>query len=404
MKKSKITVITIIFIMVMIYVLYSIYLLVTKKNDTYVIKEGTISLEETNVGYVIREEEVLQGENIENGIYSIATEGQKIAKEDIVFRYYSDNEGETNSKIKEIDFQIQEALKAEENVTSSVDIKAIESQIEEKITNINQLNNVQEIIEYKKSIDDLISKKIKYISNSTKNKEIKKLIEQRTILEDELKEGAEYITSNFGGIVSYRVDGLEDILTPDKFEELSDEFLESLDLKTGQIVATSTEQGKVINNFKAYIAIVMDSEQSKKAKVGDKANLGLPTSKEVTGKITYIKENAETRTIVFEIDKMPEELMNHRKISIDVTWWSISGLKVPNQALTEEDGLYYVTRNKSGYTSKILVNVVKQNEKFAIIKSYTSKELLELGFSQKEINNYKKINNYDEIVLNSTKK
>ena len=42
-------------------------------------------------------------------------------------------------------------------------------------------------------------------------------------------------------MVSYRVDGLEEILTPNSFDSLTQEYLESLDLKTGKIVATSEE-------------------------------------------------------------------------------------------------------------------------------------------------------------------
>ena len=97
---------------------------------------------------------------------------------------------------------------------------------------------------------------------------------------------------------------------------------------------------------------------------------------------------------------MTEELINHRKISIEIVWWNESGYKVPNQALIEENGLYYIMRNKSGIQSKLLVKIEKQNENFSIISSYTTKELQELGFNESEIRNYKKISNYDEIILN----
>ena len=78
-----------------------------------------------------------------------------------------------------------------------------------------------------------------------------------------------------------------------------------------------------------------------------------------------------------------------------------SGLKVPNQALIQEKGLYYVIRNKAGVQSKILVKVKKQTDKYSIIESYKNEELQELGYSAQDIRNYKKINNYDEIVINN---
>ena len=82
------------------------------------------------------------------------------------------------NKINDINYKIQDLLEKDKSVTSA-DIKAIEKQIEEKMQNINTLNNYQEISEYKKNIDTLISKKIGFIGDATENKDIKKLIKQR---------------------------------------------------------------------------------------------------------------------------------------------------------------------------------------------------------------------------------
>ena len=96
---------------------------------------------------------------------------------------------------------------------------------------------------------------------------------------------------------------------------------------------------------------------------------------------------------------MTEDLIKHRKVLVDVIWWNDSGLKVPNSTLTKEGNLYYVVRNKSGVQNKILVKIIKQTENYSIIDSYTEQELQELGFSQQDIKNYKKITNYDEIEI-----
>ena len=122
---------------------------------------------------------------------------------------------------------------------TSADIKSIENQIESEISNINKLSNYQEIYECKKNIDTLISKKINFIKDTTESEEIKKLIEKRNEYESQLKNASEYITAPISGIVSYRVDGLEEKLTTDKFSEITEQYLESLDLKTEQIIATS---------------------------------------------------------------------------------------------------------------------------------------------------------------------
>ena len=398
MKNKKRIMVIIFVIPVIAYISYAMYLLISHPTDTYIIKEGTLSQEETGIGYVIRNEVVRKGENEGNGIYAIALEGKKVACNDPIFRYYSDAEKEISEEIKNIDYKIQKLLEGEKNVTSA-DIKSIENQIENELSNINKLTNYQEIYECKKNIDTLISKKINFIKEITENAEIKQLIEQRNEYENQLKNASEYITAPISGVVSYRVDGLEEKLTTSNFDEITEEYLNDLDLKTEQVIATSNDSGKVIDNFKCYIAITMDSEQAMSAEVGDSVKLRVFDKKEIDSTIKQINEEYDKRTIIFETNQMTDDLISHRKIEVNVIWWSASGLKIPNQALIEENGLYYVMRNKAGTQSKILVKIKAQTDKSSIITTYSTEELQKIGYDEEDIKKYKKINNYDEIMI-----
>lgn len=387
-------------IVIAAYITYAIYLLIVHPTDTYVITQGTISQEDECVGYIIRDEQVKKSENYQNGIYAIASEGQKVAINEPIFRYYSDTEKQITAQINDINYKIQDLLEKDKNVTSA-DIKAIENQIEDKIENMNTLNNYQEISEYKKNIDTLISKKINFIGDVTENKEIKNLIKERKVLENQFKNGTEYQRAPKSGIVSYRVDGFEDKLSPANLNSINEQYLNSLDLKTGQIISASNDCGKVIDNFKCYIAITMNSKEAKEAKVNDKVQIRISNDDEEDAKIVQINEESGKRTIIFQIDNMSEDLINHRKIAVEVIWWDVSGLKVSNQALIKENDLYYVMRNKAGVQTKMLVKVKKQTDKYSIIESYKNEELQELGLSAQDIKNYKKISNYDEVMINN---
>ena len=50
--------------------------------------------------------------------------------------------------------------------------------------------------------------------------------------------------------------------------------------------------------------------------------------------------------------------------------------------------------------NKILVRIKRQGDKYSIIESYDTEELKDLGFSDTEIANYKKISIYDEVLIN----
>lgn len=400
-KQRKKVIISIIIILLICYLVYTIYLLVKQPTDIFTVEEGRVYLEETDIGYIIRDEQVVKGENYKNGMEQIKTEGEKAAKDESIFRYYSKNEDDLIKKIAELDEKIQEVMSAQKNLPTS-DVILIENQIDEKVEELNNLTDVTKMSECKKEINELVTKKANIIGEkSPSGSYLKQLEEQRTALENELNSGAEYITAPRSGIVSYKVDGLEETLTPQNFSTLSKEYLESLNLKTGKIIATSDESGKIINNFECYIATISTSEEAKKAQIGDKVQIRLSNNVEIDAKIEYLsQENEDEVLIVLEIDRQIEELTNYRKISFDLIWWSYSGLKVPNQAIIEQDGLHYVVRNRAGYLNKILVNVKKQNDKYSIVSNYTTDELRELGLTDSQIVNNKTLYVYDEIVLN----
>ena len=401
-KFNKKIIIYIAIFLVMIYVIYTIYLLIKQPTDIFTLEEGTLYSQETDIGYVIRDEVVVQGENYKNGMEKIKSEGEKVAVNEAVFRYYTKNEDSLKEKIAELDSKIQEAMVSETELPTS-DMKSLETQIDQKLLEISSVNDTTKLEEYKKEINELITKKANIAGElSPQGSYLKELIEERKNYENELNSGAEYVNSSKSGVVSYKVDGLEEVLKPTEecFSSLTKEYLENLDLKTGKIVPTSEESGKIIDNTYCYIATISHSEEAKNAQVGDRVRVRLPSGLEVSAEITYILQENDEKVLILKIEKGVEELISYRKISFDLIWWSETGLKVPNQAIVKENDLAYVVRNRAGYLNKLLVKVKREGEKYSIVEPYDTEELKELGFSNEEIISYKKISLYDEVIIN----
>ena len=392
-----------IFSFIVLYILLSIYLLVKTPNETVMVDEGTLTLEETSTGYIIREETVLKGENYKNGLTPIIAEGERVAKGQTVFRYSGMEEEETKEKIAEINTKIQEALANQTNILFNTDIKNLEKQIDEKSQNLKKITDVSAILEYKKEIEGIVDKKAKIAGSQSKSGAyIGQLTKEKESYEEKLNEDSEYITSPMSGIVSYRVDGLEEILNVMDFSTFTKDFLEKLELKTGKIISASSESGKVINNFKCYIATVLESNTAKNAEIDKKVKITLSSGNEISAQIKYIaKEENDKVLIVFELKNLPQELIEHRKISFNITWWSSSGFKVPNSSILEDENNYkYVVRRKAGEDKKILIKVLNKNDKYSIIESYKDEELNTLGI---DIDKNQKITKYDNILLYPSK-
>lgn len=391
-------------LIVVICLLYNVIALFINPSDTFMIDNGKVSSSEEAKGYIIRDEKLFQGENYKNGISQIKTEGQRVAKGDPIFRYYSNNENDLVKKIADLDSQIQEAMEEENNIYSS-DIVVLEKQIEENLMLLTKTNNLKDVSEYEKIINRALTKKAKLVGElSPSGSYIKKLVSQRTKYEKQLNSGSEYINATVSGTVSYKVDGLEETLTPNNLGDLNEEYLNNLHLKTGEMIATNEEKGKIVNNYYCYIVAVLNSEEAKAAQIDDKVEIILSTGDEVKANIEYIAEQENgKRLIVFKITKNVDKLIDYRKISFEIVWWSADGLKVPNSSILKEGDKNYIIRKRVGYSDKILVKVLKESKNYAIIENYTSLEYKELGYSVEEIRNMKTISLYDEILLKATK-
>lgn len=376
--------------------------LIKNTSEKTTVAEGSLSYEEAVEGYLIRDEVVLQGDNYKNGMVKMLSDGERAAMNQTVFRYYSNTEESILSEIAKLDVQINEAISSSEFTlgTTNTDISSLEREIEMVINDMHKINNLQKINEHKNKIETYISKKADITGKlSPEGSLVKTLTQERDQLEEKLQNSVEVITAPRSGLASYRVDGLEEKLVIGDFSYLTTDLLKSLELKVGAVVPLSNEKGKIVDNFKCYIATLVSSENAMSAKVGDKLSLRLSTSDEIDAEIIHIVEEGKERIIVFEIDEKVAELLEFRKISMDIVWWEYTGLKVSNSALIEENDKIYVERKKNGYIQKILVKVLRQNDTYSILENYEEEELKALGYSADEISDRDKIKIYDEVLL-----
>lgn len=388
----------------MIYCIVILVKLLANPTDTVIVEQGKIYKEENVEGYIIRDESIVENEETSSKIIHLKNECDKVSKGEAIYRYSVENEDELNENIKNLDDKIQEALKSEVTFFSS-DLKLLESQIELQLENIHENTNMKELEHYKKNISNLTTKKAKIAGElSPGNSYIQELIKQRNEIENQVNSGSKYVYANRSGIISYKVDGLENKLTVGDFSYIDKKFLESLNLKRSQIVATSNTGAKIIDNFKCYIAFTSKSEEAVNSNVGDSLKLRLPNTEEIKAKIVQKTNDSDKEvTLVVETDKSVEELVNYRKINIDVIWWSYSGIKIPNSSIQYDGNFAYVIRNKAGYEEKIIVKILKQNDNYSIVDNYSTAELQEAGYDMNTLGTKKSIGIYDEIYVKRKK-
>jgi len=80
------------------YCLYKVVALIQNPTNTFSVEQGKIYQEEAATGYIIREETVVKGNNYKNGMVQIKTEGERVAKNEAIFRYYSSRRRKLDKK------------------------------------------------------------------------------------------------------------------------------------------------------------------------------------------------------------------------------------------------------------------------------------------------------------------
>lgn len=216
-EKGKISfgklIVTIICILVIGIVIMNGIKMLKNISQICVVEEGSLKYEESVEGYILRDEKVLQGENYKNGMVQIVSEGMRVPKNGDVFRYYSNGEEELLRRIDTLDDEINAEIESSGLTIFSTDITNLEIQIEKIVDSMYKINDLEELKDKNAELSTYISKKTKITGNlSPADSHVKALIEQRNSLESQLSSSSEIIKSPTSGIVSYRVDGLEEVL------------------------------------------------------------------------------------------------------------------------------------------------------------------------------------------------
>ena len=405
-KSSKTSTIAVFIAIVLLGCLlfHSLFSLISKNESTYVVRYGNISKEESLSGLVIREESMVTVPDNQSAtsMQKIITEGKRIAEGENVYKFYTKDESDINKQISDLNTQIQNEIANSDEKLVSIDTKLYDEQITAILKKISGPNDIQTIEEYKKNLDELMSKKAQEMGKiSSKDSKLKNLVNQKNELQKQLDQASQYIKSSRSGIVSYRIDGLEEQITCKDLSIYNERYINSLNLTNGQIISSVENKGKIVNNFISYVAVTSKSEEAQHAKLKQKVYLELPNGKVINARVVQINSNSEkSKTIILKINQGIEDLLIYRKVNFNVIWWNDSGFKIPNSSIIEVNGLNYVIKTRNGYTNSVLVKLNNQSDYYSIVSNYSTSEIKELKGVMQGANTTLTL--YDELLTKPT--
>lgn len=413
-NQTAIYVVLSIILIVIIYSFIQLVRFLKQPTNSTLVRNGELINSEEFVGYIIREEEIIDTSSYIGVPSIVITDENRVAKGGTIISYVSNEQEKIIEKISELDSKIQEAMENKPKIYS-VDVKNLESDIQNNISQmLLKKSDVYEVSEYKNAINESIEKKAKIVGDlSPVGSKIKELISERMKYEIELNKSNQELKAEKAGLVSYRVDNYENILTPNSFSALSISELEKIKINVGQVVPINTNKLKIVNNFQCYIAVPMEAEKSEELNLNSTVKLRFGNTGEeyIKSTVEYISaEEDNQKLVIFKVPTNTEALTKYRKINLEIIWWNDAGLKIPNEAIkyvtiknpqTNKDiaTIPTLTILESTYQEEAWVKVIRSTDKFSIVENYTDEELIEMGLTEDLISGRTEIKMYDEILV-----
>lgn len=393
MKNKRLLLILFIFFIIIGIITYNTFF---NNLEKYTIVNGNIEKTFDTVGYILKSEATIDIKD-SNVVVPIIEQYKRVAKNDTIAVYKNNKYEEFSEQISKMDMEIQSLIKDLPPVYSN-EVSNIDSQISDIIAESKNTTSYVKIQEYKAKLDDLSYKKVLVLGElSPAGSKIRELIQQREELENKSKNAADNIKAIKSGIVSYKIDDLENKYN---IEEIFNYTISDLDkiIKSYDDNSTNKFGIKVINNYNAYIIVkknVDDNDRFIKEGVNYTIKL-LENNQNISGKLVKNMKTSDYNYCIFEVGNGIENFGDNREVSMEIIWTKYSGMAVPEAAIKNSiDGKYQLVRilRNSDYID-IPIQIVANTESIYIIKNMDSDKKKELGI---ENNNSIKI--YDEVIL-----
>lgn len=347
--------------------------------------------------YVIKNETVIDYDE-NQAITAIVEQGRRARENEVIATYQNDSYDEYQRQIAEIDKQIQTLVKDLPD-TYSADLINIENKILDYSNEVQGTTSYLKIQEYKTKLDELAYKKITVLANASPDSSaIRELLSQRENLENLSKTSDNTILTPISGVVTYKIDLLENTYDFNDIESYSysdfDKLISAYDNNSNNDFGI-----KIVDNFKTYLLVKSQTgENDEYIKAGRNYKIRISDLENLVISATLVKniKEGECNYSLFKIDNEVDALVDYRKLSCEVIWYTETGIAVPLNAIYKDEiqGYDYVLLVYGADYVRVPVKIISQSDSIALVENVEESE-----YKKYNLDTTFKIELYDELVI-----
>jgi len=347
-KQGRYRIITVItFAVLFVYIIgYLVVFLNRPSASIETVNYGSIDVPETLNGIIIRDEAVVRTAEGGTPTYKYS-EHERIKKNAVVCEVRdSDDARLIEKQIREIDEDILEAQKSKQDISIfKDDIKRISENITENFdSTVYKFSggNFREVYALKNNVQTQIDLRNQiWFSENAKNNSA--LSGEKKAYEEQLGEHSSSYTAPYSGILSLRVDNMEDIVTPANMNSIVPEQTK-MTVKPEYIskvldVDADAPVFRIVKSNVWYVASYLPNSVAAAMEVGDTLEIyTLDDDKELSTnvKIHNIEHGDNESFVIFKSNEKMLDFIDIRTMEFKIRQDAYEGFKIPNEAIVEK--------------------------------------------------------------------
>jgi len=334
--------------------------------DIYIAKEETVKEIFSSEAVVVKNEKVINSP-AEGKLELLVKAGERVRVNSPLFKVVTD--ADKKESLERDISELQEKLDSLKGKKSVLSFQLLDKSIADVKNKLKEAKAKGQTDKVASLENDLLRLEKERLKAEEENLNAIKMLEKSLELQKrKLEEVEPVILSPMAGIVSFNIDGYEGLLKPDKVDGLSyDEIKDITTRAENPAISDSIKVNqavlKIVDNFSLYIVTQSNREDLQE---GRRYTLRFPElNLEVKADLKKISE--EEQTAVFSVKEVPFELLDRRKVDVEIVVRTYSGIGVPVSAIVPSKGKEGVFLFYEGKLSFKPVRVVAKDDEKAIV-------------------------------------
>ncbi|SKC87326.1 HlyD family efflux transporter periplasmic adaptor subunit [Maledivibacter halophilus] len=365
------------FSIILLYFIYkAIFGLFLKTPDTEIVKFGELSTQKEYECLIVRDEEIVKSPD-EGVIKYYVQEGEKVEKNYKICEIYTSSVNDKDKKkLSDLSSRIND-IDASKGDFFETDIEKIDNEIDiivDEIRIARVKGDFSRINDLKNNLNNKVEKKRRISGDkSFSGANLERLEGERKELESKIKSSIIEMKSSQSGVVSYYIDGYEEILTPHNILNIKYEYIKNIENASDKLkydkVIYDQPVFKLTDNTAWYIMIMTDPKDSDSFKLGKNVSIDISDTR-IKGEIIDKAYDEGKSFIIIKTNQYASDFNKIRKINLNIIKNQYEGLKIHRDSIIEKDGelgVYVLDINRKACFKAI--KVLGYNDEYAIIQN-----------------------------------